>query len=259
MTEVLLTNVEGYVGTLTFNRPERHNAFDDELTHRFEEALDAFAEDPMVRCILIRGEGRSFCSGRDVASLGARPPGKSDFEFVRHHQLARFRQLETPKPIVAALKGGVLGGGCEIALACDIRVSSTNLKMGMPEIHFGLLPDTGGTQLLTLAVGASRAKYMTLTGANIDASTALAWGAVDFVVEPDELDERAAGIAAMLAAKPPIALAIGKQIINQAGMTTIRNGINQELVAATALFGTQDYQEARSAFREKRTPNYKGL
>jgi enoyl-CoA hydratase/carnithine racemase len=257
MSSVLTETREG-VWIITLNRPERHNAMNDEMGAAFGAAWDAAIEDETSRAILIRGEGKSFCSGRDVSVLGHRARQESDFHFVRRAQGRRLSQLDCPKPIVAALKGAALGGGCELALACDVRVSSTDLKMGLPEINYGILPDTGGTQLMTALIGPSRTKYMVLSGERIDAQTALAWGAVDFVVEPDELDDRAFKIAATFAAKPPIALAMGKHMVDQMHMGEVKNGIAQELFAQTALFATEDYKEARAAHREKRKPVYQG-
>ncbi|MEQ9663352.1 MAG: enoyl-CoA hydratase/isomerase family protein [Parasphingopyxis sp.] len=258
MTSTILTRTEDGVRVISYNRPERHNAIDDEMGDAFREAFASAVEDQSVRAILLRGEGKSFCSGRDVSVLGHRARDESDFDFVRRAQDGRLAIQDCPKPIVAALKGGVIGGGCEGALCADIRVADSTLKMALPEINFGLLPDTGGTQLLTALVGLGRAKYMILSGDRIDADTALSWGAVDFLVAPDELDTFALDMAKKLASKPPIALAMGKQMIDQMHGGAIRNGTRQELMAQTALFLTEDYKEARAAHREGRTPNYKG-
>lgn len=255
--EILIDTVDG-VRIISFNRPQRHNAFNDAMSEAYGAALADALEDNDCRVILLRGEGKSFCSGRDVAVLGHRVRDESDFHFVRRHQNGRLSVLDSPKPVVAALKGAVLGGGCESALAADIRIAAPGLKMGLPEINYGLLPDTGGTQMLTALIGPSRTKYMVLSGERIDAETALAWGAVDFVVAPDELDKRALAIAAGLAAKPPIALAMGKQMVDQMHGPAIRSGMRQELLAQTALFKTEDYAEARAAHREKRAPDYRG-
>jgi len=257
MDKVLVDKVDG-VGVITFNRPDRHNAVDDPMGDAFASALNVLLDDREVRAILLKANGPSFCSGRDVGVLGERTGLESDFDVVRRLQEFRVAQLQCPKPIVAALKGAVLGLGCEIALAADVRVSSTKLKLGLPEINYGLLPDTGGTQLLTALIGPSRAKYMVLSGSYIDAVTALAWGAVDFVVEPDAVDARALEIAAEFAGKPPIALAMGKQLIDQMHSGAIRAGLGQELLAQTALFLTDDYKEARAAQREGRKARYRG-
>lgn len=257
MSLVLNEDVDG-VRLVTLNRPERHNALDDAAMNLLDATLDAAIDDEAVRAILIRGAGKSFCSGRDVAVLGHRTRDESDFSFVRRHQATRLRLFDCPKPIVAAVRGYALGGGCELALVADIRVGATDLRMAMPEINYGLLPDTGGSQYLVNLIGPSRAKYLVLTGEQIDADTALAWGAIDFIVSPDELDARALEIARTLASKPPIALAMGKQMIDQGHAGTVRAGIGQELLAQTALFLTADYAEARAAHREKRTPVYRG-
>jgi len=258
MGDTLLTRTVDAVRIISYNRPERHNALDDATAEAFHRAFAEAVEDAGVRAILIRGEGKSFCSGRDVAVLGHRARDESDFLFVRRHQDARLAMQDCPKPIVAALKGAALGGGLEGALVADIRVADTTLKIAMPEINYGLLPDTGGTQLLAALIGPSRAKYMVLSGERIDAQTAFEWGAVDFLVAPEELDGRALAIARTLAAKPPIALAMGKAMVDQMFGPAIRNGTRQELLAQTALFLTEDYKEARAAHREKRTPVYKG-
>jgi enoyl-CoA hydratase/carnithine racemase len=258
MADVLTDTVDG-VRIITLNRPERHNAINDEMGEALAEAWREAPEDDAAIAVLVKGEGKSFCSGRDVAVLGQRARQESDFHFVRRSQVGRMQnQLDSPKPIVAALKGAVLGGGCEMALACDVRISSTDLKMALPEINYGILPDTGGTQLMTALIGPSRTKYMVLSGERIDAQTALAWGAVDFVVAPEELDERAFRIAKTFAGKPPIALAMGKMMVDQMHMGAIKAGIGQELLAQTALFQSEDYKEARAALREGRPPVYKG-
>ena len=258
MTEPVLFECVDNVGVISLNRPERHNAVDDQTAECLHALWHDALENSDVRAVLFRGEGKSFCSGRDTAVLGHRARDESDFHFVRRHQQFRISLIESPKPIVAAVKGAAIGGGCEMALAADIRVASSDLKMGLPEINYGLLPDTGGTQYLANLVGASRAKYLIMTGERINAATALEWGAVDFVVSPDELDERAMQIARSLAAKPPIALAMAKLMIDQGTAGAVRNGIAQELLAQTALFKTEDYAEARAAHREGRKPVYKG-
>lgn len=258
MTDKVLYNIVDGVGVITLNRPEVHNAMDDEAASLYKQILDAALDDDRVRAVLLQGAGKSFCSGRDTTMLGHRARDESDYHFVLRHQQKRLAVLDSPKPFIAALKGAAIGGGCETALSCDIRISDTSLKMALPEINYGILPDTGGTQLMTALIGPSRTKYMVMTGERIDAQTALEWGAVDFVVQPDELDAKALELAKKIASKPPIALAMAKTMIDQIHAGAVRNGFAQELLAQTALFKTEDYQEARAALREKRTPVYKG-
>lgn len=258
MSELILSERQGGLRILTLNRPDRHNAMDDAMSALFQQRIGEALDETESSAILIRAAGKSFCSGRDTNVLGHRARDESDFHFVRRHQEGRLRMQESTKPIIAALKGGAIGGGCELALAADIRITDTTLKMALPEILYGVLPDTGGTQMMTSLIGPSRTKYMVMTGQRIDAATALEWGAVDFVVEPDTLDARALEIAHDIAAKPPINLALAKEMINLMHGATIRTGTRAELYAQSYLFKTEDYQEARAAIREKRAPSYRG-
>lgn len=258
MTDQVLSHLDEGVRVITINRPERHNAMDDDTGALFQTLMTEALEETDSRAILLHGAGKSFCSGRDTTVLGHRARDESDFHFVRRAQEGRLRMQDAVKPIVAAVRGGAIGGGCELALACDVRVASPTLKMALPEINYGILPDTGGTQMMTALIGPSRTKYMVLTGEKIDAETALAWGAVDFVVPDEELDERALTIAKQMASKSPIALAMGKHMVDLMYGPTIRTGTRAELLAQTALFKTEDYVEARAALREKRRPHYKG-
>lgn len=258
MSELILSEREGALRILTLNRPDRHNAMDDAMSALFRAALDEALDESESSTILIRAAGKSFCSGRDTQVLGRRARDESDFHFVRRHQEGRLRMQESAKPIVAALKGGAIGGGCELALAADVRIADTTLKMALPEILYGVLPDTGGTQMMTALIGPSRTKYMVMSGKPIDAATALEWGAVDFVVPPEELDAKALEVARDIAAKPPINLALAKELVNLMHGPTIRTGTRAELYAQSYLFKTDDYQEARAAHREKRAPSYRG-
>jgi enoyl-CoA hydratase len=255
---MVTSKLEGRLRIITLNRPERHNGMDDEMSELFQHLLIEALNETESSTLLLRAEGKSFCSGRDTTVLGHRARDESDFHFVRRHQETRLMMMDSTKPIIAALKGGAIGGGCELAIASDIRVSDTTLKMALPEINYGVLPDTGGTQLMTALIGPSRTKYMVMTGQRIDAATALEWGAVDFVVPPEELDAKALEIAREIAAKPPINLAMAKEMINLTYGATIRTGTRAELYAQSYLFKTEDYQEARAAHREKRAPVYKG-
>jgi enoyl-CoA hydratase len=255
---MVLSEREGALRILTLNRAERHNAMDDAMSALFQRLLGEALDEDTTNAVLIRAAGKSFCSGRDTSVLGHRARDESDFHFVRRAQEGRLRMQESTKPIVAALNWGVIGGGCELALAADIRVADTTLKMALPEILYGVLPDTGGTQMMTALVGPSRTKYLVLTGRPIDAATALEWGAVDFVVSPEELDARALDIARDIAAKPPINLAMGKEMINLMHGPAIRTGTRAELYAQSYLFQTEDYREARTALRERRQPRYRG-
>jgi enoyl-CoA hydratase/carnithine racemase len=237
----------GSVSVVSFNRPERHNALNDALSAQWSARVDDALHDPEVRCIVLGGEGRSFSSGRDTTQLGQRAAGESDLTFVRRAQESRLAMLEATKPIVAAVKGYVFGGAFEIALSADMRIAATDATFAFPEIKFGLVADTGGTQLLTPLIGPAKAKYLLLSGARIDAATAYAWGIVDWLVEPDALDEAALDLATSLAAAPPHAAALTKQLVDQAWASSIRNGIGQELLAQVALFAGDEHRQEKAA------------
>ncbi|GAA0616933.1 enoyl-CoA hydratase/isomerase family protein [Sporichthya brevicatena] len=246
-TAPVRVQVAAGVATLSLNRPHRHNAIDDALHEQLVEAWDAALADPDVRVILLRGEGRSFCSGRDTAQLGERPAGESDLAFIRRHQEFRERQLSSPKPVVAALRGATFGGGLEMALAADLRVAATDVQLAFPEIRFGLMVDTGGTPLTTMLAGPSRAKWMLMTGRAVGAEQALAWGLVDEVVEPERLDEVAATLAAELADKPADALALIKSTVDGIWDGAVRAAMRAELAGQVALFAGEDYRARKQA------------
>lgn len=259
MTDTIQSRTEQGVAIITFNRPHRHNAMDDAMSAAFGEALTAAQADDAVRSIMLRGEGPSFCTGRDTAALGKRAPGVSDFAHVSRSQKRKFQLMDSQKPVVAAVRGYAIGGGCELALQCDIRVASETAQLSLPEIDHGIITDGGGSVITAALAGASRAKYLLMTGERIDAAQALAWGLVDFVVPDTELDERALAIARKIAAKPPIHIAVAKQLIDGLDGERIRCGLREELLAISMLYKTEDRQEARAARAEKRTPQFKGL
>lgn len=236
---VVLTDISEGVGTLTLHRPQRHNAVDDDMAAELRATMSDLIADDVVRVIVVRGDGPSFCSGRDTSQLGRRREGESDFAFVRRAQDARLAMIDAPKPVIAAVHGHVIGGGMELALAADIRIAATSARFSLPEIRHGLLPDTGGTQVLTTLVGPGRAKIMVMTGRAVDAPTALAWGLVDQLVEPAELDRVVDELAHALAQSDPVTLAMAKQLVNQSWVEDARSGMRQELLAQTAIFAAR--------------------
>lgn len=241
----VLTETRDGVGIVSLNRPERHNALDDPALEELPAALTAAANDPEVAVILLRGEGKSFCSGRDTSDINssgsAGSSGGTDFEFIRKHQDHRLNQLECPKPMVAALKGVVAGGGLQIALAADIRVAASDIKLSFPEVRFGLTVDSGGSALATMLAGPSRAKLMLLTGRRIPADLAMAWGLVDEVVPPEELDDAAFALCREIAQHSRPAVQAGKALVDQYWRGDILNGMRAELFAQVALFGSAEY------------------
>jgi enoyl-CoA hydratase/carnithine racemase len=236
VSDVVLVERDGGVGVLSLNRPERHNALNDELGAAMGIAMGELMSDDDVRVILLRGEGRSFSSGRDTAELGRRVGKDTDFTFLRRHSVGRSTQLGHPKPIVAALKGYVLGGALETALGCDIRIAATDVRMAFPEVKYGLVTDTGGSPLTTILAGPSRAKWMLMTGEQIDAERALQWGLVDQVVAPDQLDATTRDLCRRLAKVDSQLLGLIKQLVDATFEAEVRSGLRGELLAQLALF-----------------------
>jgi enoyl-CoA hydratase/carnithine racemase len=236
MSDLVLVDKDGGVGTLSLNRPDRHNAINDEMGRAYGQALSDLMSDDQVRVVLLRGEGRSFSSGRDTSELGRRVGGDTDVSFLRRHSAARMTQLSQPKPMVAALKGFVIGGALETALACDMRIAATDVRMALPEAKYGLVADTGGSPLTTILAGPSRAKWMLMTGDYVDADRALRWGLVDDVVAPEELDVAARDLCRRVAEIDGDLLSLIKQLVDQTYDSVIRAGLRSEFLAQIALF-----------------------
>jgi enoyl-CoA hydratase len=254
----VLLQVEDHIGLITLNRPEKHNAMDDAMQDLIHEQLATAIADPAVRVILIRPNGKSYCAGRDTAVLGHRARNESDFMFVRRAQDTRLMMIESPKPIISAVRGAAIGGGFELALASDMRVFSKTAKVSLPEVIYGLVPDTGGTQFLTALIGPSLTKYLVMTGEMIHAERAHQLGICDWLVDDEELDATALEIARKIAAQSPQAVSLAKQLVDNAWAGVYRSGLRQELLAISVLFRSDDYKEARAAVKEKRKPTYTG-
>lgn len=235
---VTLTVADG-VAVLSLIRPERHNAIDDDLHEELLKQWASAADDSDVRVILLRGEGPSFCSGRDTSQLGQRVAGESDLSFVRRHQQSRVAQLSCPKPVVAAVRGHALGGGLELALVADLRIVASDVRMAFPEISYGLMTDTGGAPLATTLIGPARTKWMLMSGRVVEAQQALEWGLADEVVSPDELDARALAVAKELATKPTEALAMIKATVDGMWHAQVHAGLRSELLGQVALFAAR--------------------
>lgn len=248
-SDVLVRDVEA-VRVISFNRPERHNALSDALLAQWRGALEEAFADGSVRCIVLRGEGPSFCSGRDLDELGVRAEGQSDFAFILSEQREALALRAAPQPVVAALHGHVIGGAFELALHCDFRIAATDARMRLPEIALGLVPDIGGLDVLHRLVGPAKTKRLVMTGEPIDADTALSWGAVDEVVEPAALDERVLELAAQLAAAPPRAMRKAKNLVDGISDESVQAGVDQQLRAQVALFGGDEHRQLREARRQ---------
>jgi enoyl-CoA hydratase/3-hydroxyacyl-CoA dehydrogenase len=250
---------ETMIATLVLNRPERLNTLTSEMLDEGAQALAGLRDDPEVRCLVLRGAGeRAFCAGADVTSFTG--VDKAHKAWASSQQAQRvFKELEDfPKPTVAAIHGYALGGGLEIALACDFRIATKDATLGQVETSLGLIPGGGGTQRLVRLVGLGRAKELVLLAKRIDGEEAYAIGLVEQVVEPESLDEAVAELAGKLAKGPPVALRLAKMLLNQSAKGLGETGLDMEALAFSVATSTEDLFEGISAFLSKKEPKFKG-
>jgi len=241
------------VGLITLNRPKALNALCDQLMTEVGEALKAFGEDKTIGAIVITGNEKAFAAGADIKEMAYQEYSKVLGESL----LGKWDQVVgAKKPLIAAVNGYALGGGCELAMMCDIIYAGDKAKFGQPEILLGVIPGAGGTQRLTKAVGKSRAMEMCLTGTPITAQEAEHWGLVSRVFPASEVLKEAIKLAEKIASQPKISAAICKEAIQTAYETTLHEGIHVEKRLFHALFGTNDRKEGMSAFIEKRPAKF---
>lgn len=253
--ETLLIEVDGRVGIITLNRPEALNALSSKLCAEVVDQLSAWAKDPAIGCVIVTGAGRAFAAGADIKEMAPQ-------SYMDAYMGDMFAAFETAlssfrKPIIAAVNGFALGGGCELAMLCDFILASESAKFGQPEINLGVMPGIGGTQRLTRFVGKSKAMEMCLTGRMMDAAEAERSGLASRVVPADKLMDEARAAAKKIAGQSqPIAM-MTKETVNAAYETTLRQGIMLERRLFHSMFAIEDQKEGMSAFVEKRPPQFK--
>ena len=244
-----------HAGLLQLNHPETRNSLSNEMRQGILAGLERFDADPEVRCIVIAGSDAIFASGADIRALAARalgePSDASGVEFWR-----RIAAVQTP--LIAAVSGFALGGGCELALACDMIVADETVRFGQPEITLGIIPGGGGTQRLTRAIGKQRAMEYVLTGRHFDAGMALRWGLVNKVVKKGHCLNEALEMARTIAERPPIATRLAKRAVLTAQESGLSDGLAAERTMFDEAMATEDRVEGMQAFIEKREPNFKG-
>tara|TARA_B100000678_G_scaffold103107_1_gene86134 strand:- start:42534 stop:43310 length:777 start_codon:yes stop_codon:yes gene_type:complete len=253
--EALLIEIEDQVGVIKLNRPDALNAFNNQLMDELTAAVDEFEANPDIGCIVITGSSKAFAAGADIKEMQAQTYMTAyceDFITRNWERVSRCR-----KPVIAAVAGYALGGGCELAMMCDFILAGENAKFGQPEINLGVMPGAGGTQRLTRFVGKSKAMEMCLTGRFMDAEEAERCGLVSRVVPTDQLLEEAKKVAAVIAAKSrPIAM-MTKESVNAAYETMLGQGIMFERRLFHSMFSTEDQTEGMEAFIEKRDPHFR--
>ena len=253
-THVLMRREER-VGVIQLNRPQALNALNSALMDELIAALQEYDADPAVGCILVTGSEKAFAAGADIKQMAqASVVEMIDSPFIGYwDKLARIS-----KPIMAAVSGWCLGGGCELAMACDLIVAAESAVFGQPEINLGIIPGAGGTQRLTRAVGKSIAMDMVLTGRRLSAEEALQYGIIARLLPTEGFAAAAVAVAAEIAAKSPIALRIAKEAVNHAFELPLAEGIHLERRLFNMLFATADQKEGMAAFVEKRPPTWQG-
>jgi enoyl-CoA hydratase/carnithine racemase len=249
------TSVDGRVALCRLNRPDARNALSPEVMEALGEAVADFDQDPDVRCVVIAGSDEVFAAGADISSLAAR-----EFHEAVFHPAGSFwkRMAECRTPLVAAVSGWALGGGCELALCCDMIVASETAEFGQPEITLGIIPGGGGTQRLARAVGKQRAMELILTGRRFSAIEAEQLGLVNEVAKEGEWLERALDLAQRVAQRPPIAARLAKQAVLAAEETGMSAGLEHERRLYELAMATEDRVEGMQAFLEKRRPEFTG-
>ncbi len=257
MNEFVRSEVEGGVALVTIDRPEALNALSFAVLTGLEEAFTALKLDSSVRAVILTGKGKAFVAGADIKGLAVLDCAGARELALRGQRIYGLID-DFPHPVIAAVNGFALGGGCELALACDLRIASDRAKAGQPEVNLGVLPGYGGTQRLGRLIGWSNAKYLVFTGEIIGAERALAMGLFNEVVAPEALLPRCREIAAAILAKAPIAVSYCKQAMNFGAEATLAQGIAHEAELFALAFATADQKEGMRAFFEKRPPRFQG-
>jgi len=253
--ETILYQAEGVIGLITLNRPESLNAFNRKMVLELSQVLGQIAGQPGIRVVILTGAGdKAFAAGADIRELETFSPTEArGFALQAKEMDSKIEALG--KPVIAAINGVAVGGGLEVALACDLRIASAKARFGQPEINLGLIPGGGGTQRLSKAIGLIQAKEWILTGEMVSAEEAFSLGLVNKVVPSEELMSEAKRLAEKLAQKSPIALALAKSALNQ---SVALGGLLYEAECFAQCFATEDHDEGIKAFLERRAPKFTG-
>lgn len=257
MMETVQLKKEPPLGWIYLNRPDKLNAINEQLMKDLRQAVDELVADDQIRVIIITGLGKAFCAGADISQFKTLN-GLTAWEFAKKGRELMDYIENLPKPTIAMINGYALGGGLELAMACDIRIAAEEAQVGLPEITLGIYPGFGGTQRLIRLIGKGKAMEMMMTGDRIPAREAERLGLVNKVVPLTELEKETRNFAIKLAEKPPVALKLVKLLVNQGLDIPILAGLNMESLGWGVVLSTEDAKEGVNAFFEKRKPNFKG-
>lgn len=258
MTDRIKLDIDGAIATITNNNPGKHNAFDDDMDAALFAAIDEIADTPAIRAVIWRGEGSSFSSGRDVASIGAAQRAMSHHELMRRGHRGIQRLWDLDAPVIVACKGWSIGASFQRALLCDIRVAAEGARFRLPEITYGVIPDTGGVAVLHQIAGPGLVSDMVLTGRVLSAEEALAHGIVSRIVAPDELDATVREMATQIAAAPAVTVKMARAVIRRLSVPSVRASMGDEMIYQTFVNRSDDIAELRTARNEDRAPRYTG-
>ncbi len=255
--ETLLVEREDAVAILTVNRPEKRNALNSTVRAELLNAFDALRDEPEVRVLVLTGAGeKAFIAGADIGEFAERTPLQQREAMTRRRIFDEIAAY--PKPVIAMINGFALGGGCELALACDLRLAADSARLGQPEINLGIIPGGGGTQRLPRVVGMGQAMRLVLSGEIIDAMEAHRIGLVDLVFPASELRERTLELTRSIAEKSPVALRMAKSAVHAAAEMPLAAGLAYETELFVTCFGSEDKREGVEAFLQKRPPEFRG-
>jgi enoyl-CoA hydratase len=256
MTNInILVETRGRVGLVTLNRPQALNALNHALMRELMDALEAFDQDDAVGALVITGNEKAFAAGADIKEMA----DESAEQMTRNDHIAVFGRIRAiQKPVIAAVSGWALGGGCELALSCDMIVAADSARFGLPEINLGVIPGAGGTQRLVRAVGKAIAMEMILNERRLNAQEALQYGLVSRVVPVKDYLNEALKLAEEIAARAPLGVRAAKRMVNHSYESFLKDGLAEEKQVFYGLFGTEDQKEGMNAFVEKRKPNWVG-
>jgi len=247
------------IATVTVNRPKSMNALSQEVLEQMEQVIKDVAKNDQVRALIITGAGnKAFVAGADISAMVDMTAQEArEYSIVAHNLYGMIEQL--PIPVIAAINGYALGGGCELALVCDIRIAASAAKLGQPEITLGIIPGFGGTQRLSRLVGKGKATELILTGGMIDAETAMSIGLVNAVAPPEKLIDAAVDMAKKIIANGPLAIKYAKEAIHRGLQMSLEQGCKYEIELWTDCFTTEDQDIGMKAFLNKQKPSFKGL
>ena len=251
-------DVDGPIATITNDNPDKHNAFDDDMDAELFAILDELAGRSDVRAIVWRGEGKSFSSGRDAGSIGVMKTELSHHELMRRGHRGIQRVWDIDAPIIVACKGWVMGGSFQRALLCDIRIAAEGTRFRLPELTYGVIPDTGGVAVLYEMCGHGVASDLVLTGRVMSADEALAHGIVSRIVAPDDLDTMAQEMAAQIAAAPAVTVKMAREVLRHLAQPQVRASMADEMIYQTFINRSDDIAELRAARADERPPRFTG-